>query len=87
MRTPKVADFSNVHATEKALHYIKVVNFARARGMSYSDLSEALDLSERTVRRYYWGIHSINEFPSKSREQIRIGASVPIHLARPGFKL
>ena len=85
MRTPKVSDFSNVHATQKALNYIKIVNFAKVRGMSYADIADALNLSERTVRRYYWGIHSLNEFPTQSREQIRIGSCVPIHLARTGL--
>jgi len=38
-----------------------------------------MKLSERTVRRYFYGIHSVNTF-QESREQIRVGACVPIDL-------
>ena len=78
MRIPTVAPVSNVRATSKALKYIDMVNLARRYGMSYKKIAESLRLSERTVRRYYWGIHSFNNSPQQSKEQIRIGACVPI---------
>lgn len=78
MRIPTVAPISNVHATARALKYIDLVNLGRRYGMPYKEIAEAMNLSERTVRRYYWGIHSLNNFPQQSREQIRIGACVPI---------
>ena len=78
MRIPTVAPVSNVRATSKALKYIDMVNLARRYGMPYKEIAKSLRLSERTVRRYYWGIHSLNQFPQQSREQIRIGACVPI---------
>jgi len=78
MRIPTVASFSNVHATARALKYIDLVNLGRRNGMPYKEIAEAMNLSERTVRRYYWGIHSLNQFPQQSREQIRIGACVPL---------
>jgi hypothetical protein len=78
MRIPTVASFSNVHATARALKYIDLVNLGRRNGMPYKKIAEAMNLSERTVRRYYWGIHSLNNFPQQSREQIRIGACVPL---------
>jgi transposase len=77
MRIPTVAPISNVRATSKALKYIDMVNLARRYGMSYKKIAESLKLSERTVRRYYWGIHSLNDW-GLSREQIRIGACVPL---------
>lgn len=78
MRIPNVSDTSNVHATPRALKYIDLVNLGRRYGMPYKEIAEAMNLSERTVRRYYWGIHSLNQFPQQSREQIRIGACVPL---------
>jgi len=78
MRIPTVASFSNVRATARALKYIDLVNLGRRYGMSYKEIAEAMNLSERTVRRYYWGIHSLNDFYQTSREQIRIGACVPL---------
>jgi transposase len=54
-----------------------MVNLARRYGMSYKKIAESLQLSERTVRRYYWGIHSLNDW-GIAREQIRIGACVPL---------
>ena len=77
MRIPTVAPISNVRATSKALKYIDMVNLARRYGMSYKKIAESLKLSERTVRRYYWGIHSLNDW-GVSREQLRIGACVPL---------
>jgi DNA invertase Pin-like site-specific DNA recombinase len=77
MRIPTVASFSNVRATPKALKYIDMVNLAKRYGMSYKEIAKSLKLSERTVRRYYWGIHSLNDW-GVSREQIRIGACVPL---------
>jgi hypothetical protein len=78
MRIPTVAPISNVRATPKALKYIDMVNLAKRYGMSYKEIAKSLQLSERTVRRYYWGIHSLNDFYQPSREQIRIGACVPL---------
>lgn len=76
----KVSDTSNVNVTPRALHYIQMVNYAKNRNMSFKEIADVMKLSERTIRRYYYGTHSINQFPQKSVEQIRIGACVPIDL-------
>jgi hypothetical protein len=79
MKIPTVSTFSTVHATHEALENIEYVNLCRYIGMTYEQIAKTMNLSERTVRRYYWGIHSINNYPTEtSREQIRIGACVPI---------
>jgi hypothetical protein len=77
MRIPKVASFSNVRATPRALLFIEVINHWKRSGATFKEIAEIAGLSERTVRRYYWGIHSVNTFLA-SREQIRIGACVPL---------
>jgi AraC-like DNA-binding protein len=75
----KVSDTSNVNVTDRALHYIQMVNYAKNRGMTFKQIANAMKLSERTVRRYFYGIHSVNTF-QESKEQIRVGACVPIDL-------
>jgi hypothetical protein len=78
MKIPTVSSFSTVHATDQALENIEYVNLCRYVGMTYEQIAKTMKLSERTVRRYYWGIHSVNGYPREVREQIRIGACVPI---------
>lgn len=74
----KVSDTSNVKVTDKALLMIWLANELYRLGYTFKQIGELMNLSERTARRYYYGIHSLNQFPQKSVEQIRIGACVPI---------
>lgn len=78
MRIPTVAPISNVRATQKALQKINLANQLRRGNLTFLQIAQEMNISERTVRRYYWGIHSLNQFPQQSGEQIRIGACVPI---------
>ena len=78
MRTPKVANISNVHVTQLALQRINLANQLRRGNLTFREIAREMNTSERNARRYYWGIHSLNHFPETSREQIRIGACVPI---------
>ena len=78
MRIPTVAPISNVRATPRALLFIEVINYWKRRGDTFKQIAKLLNLSERTVRRYYWGIHSLNDW-GVSREQLRIGACVTLY--------
>ena len=78
MKIPTVSTFSTVRVTSQALDQIQFVNQCRYVGMSYKQIANVMNLSERTDRRYYWGIHSFNNSPKEVREQIRIGACVNI---------
>jgi hypothetical protein len=73
----KVSPVSNVKATRKALQLIGSANALRKLGYTFKEIGELMNFSERTARRYYYGIHSVNEFLG-SREQIRIGACVSL---------
>jgi hypothetical protein len=80
MRIPTVAPISNVRATPRALLFIEVINYWKRSGATFKQIAKFMNLSERTVRRYYWGIHSLNDTWGKGvREQIRIGACVTLY--------
>jgi hypothetical protein len=73
----KVSSTSNVKVTNKSLLMIWSANELYRLGYTFKQIGELMNLSERTARRYYYGIHSLNTFQN-SREQIRVGACVPI---------
>ena len=80
MRIPTVAPISNVRATPRALLFIEVINYWKRSGATFKQIAKFMNLSERTVRRYYWGIHSFNDAWGKGvREQLRIGACVTLY--------
>lgn len=80
MRQVRVHPENSIRFTESARVYTQIINeFKRQNpGVSFRKIAEHFSMTEVNVRRYYYGIHHLNESPKTCYSQIREGACVAI---------
>ena len=86
MRTLKVHSKNSVKFTDHAQKLCHLTNtFMRQNPNSSIAMmarhireNENIKLSEVSLRRYYYGVHHLNEYP-RAYSQVRLGASFPIN--------
>lgn len=94
MKTPTVAPISFCTASDRTNNLCTQINTLYKEGYNTKQISKILNIGERSVRYYYYGIHNCSEashhwknafeankelgYVQHSLNQVRIGTCVPI---------
>ena len=80
MRQVKVHSENSINCTTNAKFWCEMINLYKKEypTHSFKKIAEHFKMSETNVRRYYYGIHHMNNAPHDSYTQIRQGACVTL---------
>ena len=78
MRSVSVHPTKNIRFTDHAAFWCQMINlYKKIRpDHSFKQIAEIFNLSETSIRRYYYGIH--HHIGGRGYSQVRYGACVPL---------